>query len=216
MKKTIIKSFLIFLPVVSFSCINYGTQIKVEGSSKIEEIDIQKNLVSDTKNLGTVKIAINNLGFKSKAYSDAILPKAFTDIKSYKVFLTTNYADPLNNIVSNSMIWVDSNNNNQVIALNNIPNGSNYYGVVSAYDDISNSSTALNITEPDLTILSSDQKWARSTNSVSISGVVSVYSDSSSSLNINLPLKHGVPVSVDTGLGIIAGDPTSTATEQIN
>lgn len=216
MKKTIIKSIFVFLPVLSFSCINYGTQIKVEGSSKIEKIDIQKNLVSTTKKLGTVKIAINNLGFKSKAYSDAILPKAFIDIKSYKIFLTNNYNDPLNNIVVGSMIWVDSTTNNQVIAINNVPNGANYYGVVSAYDDISNSTTALNITEPDLTIVSTDQKWARSTNSVSISGSSSTYSDNSSSLNINLPLKHGVPASADTSISIISGAPTSTATEQIN
>lgn len=216
MKKTIIKSIFVFLPILSFSCINYGNQLKVEGSSKIEKVSIEKTFVDKAKNLGSVKISIKNLGFKTKLYSDAVLPKAFADVKSYKIFLTSNYADPLNNIVLGSMNWVDSKTNNQVITIANVPNGSNYFGVVSAYDDVSNSLTALNITEPDTTIMGLDQKWARSTNSVNISGDISVYSDGSTSLSIALPLKHGVPASADTNISVLAGDPTSTATEQIN
>lgn len=216
MKKTIIKSIFVFLPVLSFSCINYGTQLKVEGSSKIEKIGIEKTLVDKAKNLGTVKIAIKNLGFKTKLYSNAILPKAFADVKSYKIFLTTNNADPLNNIVAGSMNWVDSTTNNQIITIANVPNGSNYFGVISAYDDVANSPTALNITEPDPNLLSADKKWARSINSVNISGDISVYSDASSSLIIDLHLEHGVPASAETNVSVLAGDPTSTATEQIN
>lgn len=218
MKKTIIKSIFVFLPVLSFSCINYGNQLKVEGSSKIEKVSVEKSLVDKAKNLGSVKIAIKNLGFKTKLYSDAVLPKAFTDVKSYKIFLTTNNADPLNNIVVGSMNWVNSTTNNQIITIANVPNGSNYFGVISAYDDVANSPTALNITEPDTdpNLLSTDKKWARSTNSVNISGDISVYSDGSTSLSIALPLKHGVPASADTNISVLAGDPTSTATEQIN
>lgn len=215
MKK--IKKLSLFLPVFVSSCFTSAPVIKTEKVINNTKTQINQVYLGKVKVGGEIKLEIKSLGFKAKAYNDAIFPKTFVDIKSFKIFLTTNFNDPLDPAsMVTPILWFNKDINNTVVKINDVPDGKNYYGVISAYDDVANSTSANNITEPDPSIQSIDKKWSRTINKVDMISGFDVYSDNSGSLKVSLQLKYGVQAAVDTGIKLLPGNPLPPGGEQIN
>lgn len=85
-----------------------------------------------------VKIKINTKNFNTKAL-EAVSPASVSEIKAYKVGITNNITDPLNNLVS-EFITVNLLNpsTTDTITFKNIPVGGPYYAVIQALDDNGN------------------------------------------------------------------------------
>lgn len=177
----------------------------------ISKVNVDKHLIQNSKSGADVTIMINNKAFTKKAITDAVFPKTSIDVKSYQIFLTDNYNDPLENIVRGRIYRFNSDSGSS-FTLTNVPDGGPYWAVISAWDGLIDDSLAQNITEPDLdpALLSIDKKWSRSTNSVTIVSKVPSYSDSSTFLNNSLQLKQGIKAAVDTSISILAGATDST------
>ncbi|MFN8673402.1 MAG: hypothetical protein U0457_15125 [Candidatus Sericytochromatia bacterium] len=213
MKKEFFRYISFLLPFLVLSC-SYYQPIKVENLKQQEKAKVTQDFLGKVVKKGDIKLTINVQSFKTKAYTNAILPKKTSDIKSFKFFLTNNFNDPLNNMVT-PIIWFDFDPANTTLIIKDVPDGNNYYGVISAYDDIANSTSANNITEPDNTIQSIDKKWSRTTNTVSLINGFDIYSDNSGTLKISMPIKFGVPASTDVGIQLLPGNPITPGGEQI-
>lgn len=214
-KKLIMRKKIIFFPFGTLllgSCSYQEINPEIHKiSSEISKIKVDKELVSSIKTGADVTITIENKSFNKKAITDAVFPKTSIDVKSYQIFLTSDFNNPFTTgaNVSQDTIYKFSSTRN-TFTFRNIPDGGPYWAVISAWDGTESDPLAQNITEPDLTLLSIDQKWARSTNTVTVLSKIPTYSDSSNSLNLNLQLKQGVKASVDMEVSIVNGDPAST------
>lgn len=207
MKKSIvITTFIALLTSCSYQTNNVSLK-KID----ISKINIDKHLIQKDKIGADVTITINSKSFNNKAITNAVFPKTSVDVKSYQIFLTNNFDNPFTtgaNISQDTIYKFDSIQN--TFTFRNIPDGGPYWAVISAWDGTISDPLAQNITEPDLTLLSIDQKWARSTNTVTVSSKIPTYSDSSTSLSTTLQLKQGVPAAVDTSISILPGGTDST------
>lgn len=210
MKRSIfISTIVALLTSCSYQANNTSLKSKPVDISKV---NVDKHLIQNSKSGADVTIIINNKAFSKKAITDAVFPKTSIDVKSYQIFLTNDYNNPFNtgSNVSRDRIYKFDSDSGTTFTFTNIQDGGPYWAVISAWDGLSNDSLAQNITEPDLTLLSIDQKWARSTNSVTIISNNPVYSDSSTFLSTSLQLKQGIPASFDTSISILAGATDST------
>lgn len=115
-----------------------------------------------------VQIKINTKSFSTK-FLAPISPASVSDIKSYKVGLTNNILDPLNNLISDPIIVnISSHSVSDIVTFKNIPVGGPYYAVIQALDENGN-------------ILNENQNninYSLSVNSVTVN----------SDLSLNLPL----------------------------
>ncbi len=196
----------ICLPVTA--CVNPVVETVVVPDAKISFAKKALNKVKGSQ----IKVQFITSTYNSKAYSNATLPKKNLDIKSYKIFLTTDYPNPFtsgaNAFGDGNVYSINRSISNDNPIIENVPDGGPYYAVVAAYDDVMENPGANNITKPDDTLLSIDKKWARSINTatVNIGGTVS-YSDGSGALQIKLSLQHGIPPWVESSATILPGDP---------
>lgn len=157
----------------------------------------------------TIEINISNIfNFKTKS-NDSIPEATLEDIKSFSAFLTTNPTDPFalsSNPLGDNFIVSSDNVTYSKIRFSNVPTGGPYYAVVSAFDDISTSTTKNNISESNISLTSSDNKWWVSTNSVNIlPSKQIIYSDLSNALNVDLVLRKPVAHSITSDITIING-----------
>ncbi|MFN4150225.1 MAG: hypothetical protein ACK4IX_04725 [Candidatus Sericytochromatia bacterium] len=157
----------------------------------------------------TIEINISNIfKFETKS-NDSIFQATLEDIKSFSVFLTTNSNNPFatgsNPFGDGFMISTNTITNN-IIRFPNVPIGGPYYAVATAFDDISSSLNKNNISEPNTSLISTDNKWWVSNNTVNVlPSNRLVYSDSSTALNIDLVLRKPVPHSITSGITVING-----------
>jgi hypothetical protein len=157
----------------------------------------------------TIEINISNIfNFKTKS-NDSTPEATLDDIKSFSAFLTTNPTDPFalsSNPLGDNFIVSSDNVTANKIRFSNVPIGGPYYAVVSAFDDISTSTTKNNISESNISLTSSDNKWWVSTNSVNILPSKQIlYSDLSNALNVDLVLRKPVAHSITSDITIING-----------
>lgn len=208
-------TILSFVSLLLASCSYQEIKPEVNKAyNEIKKVKIDKELISSSINGADVTITINNKSFNNKAINSAVFPKTSVDVKSYQIFLTNNFDNPFTtgaNVSQDTIYKFNSIQN--TFTFRNIPDGGPYWAVISAWDGTISDPLSQNITEPDLTLLSIDKKWARSTNTVMVSSKIPTYSDSSNSLNLNLQLKQGIKASVDMEVSIVNGDPANPTEE---
>lgn len=194
--------FTIFLSFLfGFSC-SYNSVNTVRSNNNLVQITNKKG--------ASIQVSfLFDKNFKTKSISGEAA-KNLNDVKSYDIFLSSNYDDPLANNTNpfgNSTVLrinaANATENNSVnVTFNNIPSGGPYYAVVAAYDGLITDKSRNNITELDNTIISSNKRFARSDNSVVVNTDLSTtISDKKSSLNISvLQLQNEKPVSIDSSV----------------
>lgn len=179
--------------------------------NSVNTVRSNNNLVQITNKKGaSIQVSfLFDKNFKTKSISGEAA-KNLNDVKSYDIFLSSNYDDPLANNTNpfgNSTVLrinaANATENNSVnVTFNNIPSGGPYYAVVAAYDGLITDKSRNNITELDNTIISANKRFARSDNSVVVNTDLSTtISDKKSSLNISaLQLQNEKPVSIDSSV----------------
>lgn len=157
----------------------------------------------------TIEIDISNIiQFKTKS-NDSIHEASLGDIKSFSAFLTTNPNDPFStgsNPFGDGFIISTNTTTDNIIKFPNVPIGGPYYALVTAFDDISTSLTKNNISEPNTSLTSIDNKWWVSNNTVNVlpSNKV-IYSDLSNALNVNLILRKPIAHAITSNINIVNG-----------
>lgn len=208
--------YMIFSLFIS-GCINLTT---LQTSLEVEKVNliINQNKVKSNNQSSKVKIEIDNYGFIVKAYSDAVLPQTNINVKSFWVFLTSDYNNPFtvgaNPLGDGNIVKINKQQVNS-ITFNNIPSGNTYWAVIAAFDSTIDDLLAVNITKPDPTLFSNDKRWSRSINSVTISGFTPNYSDSGNALKVKVFLQPGIAASIDTSIVVKKGSTVIPTTENI-
>lgn len=188
--------------LVSFS--SCYTKIDLTGGSAIlKEINFRDG--------STVNLNISDLiSFNTKSNS-SVVEASLSDVKSINAFLTTNPTDPFlsgSNPLGNGVMISRNYVGNSIISFTNVPIGGPYYAVVAAFDDVTSSSTKNNITNPNLTLTSIDNKWSISGNSVNVLPSRNLaFSNTSTTLDVDLILRRPLPNSISTA--IIVNDGTT-------
>lgn len=153
----------------------------------------------------TVKFA-DLTGLKIKS-SDSILEANLSDIKSFSAFLTTSPTDPFatgTNPLGDSVVFSTNNVNTRIIQFLNVPQGGPYYAVITAFDGINGTGT--NLSEPNTTIVSLDNKWNTSSdNVVVLPSRMVIFSNPNNALNVDLILRKQVSNSITSEITVING-----------
>lgn len=184
--------------ILSSSCSNE----KISFSSNT---NIKKEIDFTSKAIVSINITTNN-GLKVQS-SDSVSEAKLSDIKSFSVFLTTNPAAPFaigDNPLGNGVVFSTNNVSTRVFKFVNVPRGGPYYAVLSAFDGLGGLGN--NLAEPNAIIISGDNKWHISNDTVIVlpSGVPA-FSNSNNALNINLVLRKPIANSITSEITIING-----------
>lgn len=161
-------------------------------------------LTSEVKNKKEIVVNISTNKFDLKGSSSYIPRKLLTDIKYIEVYLTDNNSSPFSNknlVTLSEPQTIESSSFTASASIRfSLPevNGT-YYAVAAAFDVNDN-----NITDPNLSLTSIDNKWNVSTNSVQIVDNDQTYS-SDSSLTLTLQLQNESPVKIETQINHIEG-----------
>lgn len=161
--------------------------------------------ISEIKNKKEIIVNIGTNKFSLKSSSNHIPRKLLTDIKYIEVYLTDNNSEPFSNpnlvTLSEPEIIENISDTGNVTARFSLPDvDGTYYAVAAAFDN-----NDINITEPNLSLTSTDNKWNLSSNSVQIVQNDEIYS-SDSSLNLTLQLQNESPVKIETEINHIEGN----------
>lgn len=188
--------------LVSFSSC-YSNVDLTGGNSILKEINFRDG--------STVNLKISDLvSFNTKSNSSAI-EASLSDVKSISAFLTTNPTDPFSvgsNPLGNGVMISRNYVGSSIISFTNVPIGGPYYAVVAAFDDVTSSTTKNNITDPNLTLTSIDNKWSISGNTVNVLPSRNLaFSNTSTTLDVDLILRRPLPNSISTA--IIVNDGTT-------
>jgi len=177
MKKILIASLLVFT-----ACSN--------NIQKNNQLDKVSSIISSE-----VKTPVKaNLNFKIKGN-----PELLAYVKSVKAILSNSSTDPLSNVYTDgSFFTTDLVNSTITFTFKNVPVGGPYYVYLAAYDNIFTNSTKISLAIDDNNLISTDKKWSRSLNTLTISptGVVT-FSDNGTSLKVTLKIKAN-----NTGINI--------------
>lgn len=161
-------------------------------------------LTSEVKNKKEIVVNISTNKFSLKGSSSYVPRKLLTDIKYIEVYLTDNNYDPFSNkklaTLSDPQIIESSSFTGSESIRFSLPDVDGTYYATAAIFDINDN----NITEPNLSLTSIDNKWSVSSNSVEIIGEQQTYS-SDSSLNLTLQLQNESPVKIETQINHIEG-----------
>jgi hypothetical protein len=182
-----IKKFLTLL-VTSFSLLSCSNNLSI----------------NEIKNKKEIVVNIDTNKFSLKSSSNHIPRKLLTDIKYIEVYLTDNNSEPFSNqnlvTLSEPETIENISDAGNLTARFSLPNvDGTYYAVAAAFDN-----DDINITEPNLSLVTLDNKWSVSSNSVQIVQNDEVYS-SDSSLNLTLQLQNESPVKIETQINHIEG-----------
>lgn len=182
-----IKKFLTLL-VTSFSLLSCSNNLSI----------------NEIKNKKEIVVNIDTNKFSLKSSSNHIPRKLLTDIKYIEVYLTDNNSEPFSNqnlvTLSEPETIENISDAGNLTARFSLPNvDGTYYAVAAAFDN-----DDINITEPNLSLVTLDNKWSVSSNSVQIVQNDEVYS-SYSSLNLTLQLQNESPVKIETQINHIEG-----------
>lgn len=164
----------------------------------------------------SVNLKINTNAFNTKASSNGQLPKNETDVMSFDAFLTTDPVNPFTigaNPAGNGVIFSSNKSATgiQIITFSNVPPGGPYYAVVAGFDKSITDPTRKNITEINPDLLSPDQRWAVSSNNVSVnSNFTLIFSDTYLVLNILLQLQSAAAPMVDVVITPTDGVPDTS------
>jgi hypothetical protein len=196
-KKILALLFGTFMVSIS-SC--YSKIENINNNVILKEIDFRKG--------ATINLKIANLdSFETKSTS-SISEAVLSDVKSLSAFLTKNPQDPFakgENPFGDSVI-ISNNYTGELIAFFDVPDGGPYYAVVAAFDDISSSNNKNNISEITPLLTSIENKWYVSKNSVNIINTNNlVFSDTSSTLDVNLILRKPTSNEISTSINISDG-----------
>lgn len=201
------KSRLLVVAVFVLSLSSCNIESVIFSSNKPIKKEISFKDGSTIKEGSTITVKFADLtGLKIKS-SNSILEANLSDIKSFSAFLTTTPTDPFaigSNPLGDGVVFSTNNINARIIQFFNVPQGGPYYAVITAFDGINGTGT--NLSEPNTTIVSLDNKWNTSSDNVIVlpSRMV-IFSNPNNSLNVDLILRKPVPNSITSEITVING-----------
>lgn len=169
------------------------------------------NQINKLENIKKESIISNrpktNINFKLKANNNLIVY-----VKSIKAYLSKSPTDPFDNFYQDNYFFsTDIINNSVSFSFPRVRIGGPYYVYLSAYDNLSNNENRKNITIEDNNLTSTEKKWSRSINSITISPEGKVnFSDNGKSLKVNLKVLLN-----QTGIGIFPINGNNKLTDPI-
>lgn len=194
-----VRLLVVAVSVLSFSSCNIKNVTFSSNKAIKKEINFREGSTI------TVKFA-DLTGLKIKS-SDSILEANLSDVKSFSAFLTTNPTDPFatgTNPLGNGVVFSTTNVNTRIIQFLNVPQGGPYYAVITAFDGINGTGT--NLSEPNTTIISLDNKWNTSSdNVVVLPSRMVIFSNPNNALNVDLILRKQVSNSITSEITVING-----------
>lgn len=117
---------------------------------------------------------------------------ALSRIKSFEAFLSSNFSNPFasgaNPFGDNVKVQVNNSGTTTVITFSAIPAGGPYFAVIAGFDNVIGATPRNNITRADATLASTDKKWARSSNTITVSTTGIIFSNGGTELNTDLKL----------------------------
>jgi len=215
--------FLLLSSLTILSCNNLNTtELTKLDKTPILDLSVYEKYIIDLSRLNknnpktgiTASFIINkDLNFKTKGSKDPIEPKDQDDVKSYDMFLTSDFEDPFAvgaNIFGTGVRYPINNSSNPIlVTMYNVPQGGPYYLAIAAFDDTIAIPTRQNITKSNPlidTLLDENKKWAISTNCLTVDTDKNlIYSDLDDKFNVTIKLEDGIPNELETEVNIISG-----------
>lgn len=202
------KILLLLSATLLFSC--------AQGTSNVNPVNSDNSVikVQSVKNGVDLKLNVNFPSFSTKASTNGVAAKLWTDVRALKVYLTTNNLAPTTNIVAGSSNLFTYAAGlpaaTKTYTFSNVPAGT-YYAVVEAYSDIAGTTS---IVEGGTTIPANFV----SSNSGTVTAPAMTYSFSAgSAFAVTVKLANAIGANLDSNVTVTSGNnlPGTNATVNV-